>query len=168
MDRVSYNSLLGLYRVLSLVFLLLTSLVHAEERSENMDLKALLVPAAQLKERLDQNPSDYEALQGLGIVYHNMALKDFKAYAKKAAQYLEQAYQKKPDDNVALCYLGSAYTMLAKDAWNPMSKLSYVNKGIECMDKAVRKDPDNITMRLTRANNSKALPKFLNRGSIAY
>jgi hypothetical protein len=34
MDRVSHNPLLGLYRVLSLVFLLLTSLTHVEERLE--------------------------------------------------------------------------------------------------------------------------------------
>lgn len=133
-----------------------------------MDLQALSVKAAQLKERLDQNPSDYEALQGLGIVYFYMALKDSKTYAKTAVQRLEQAYQKKPDDNVVLCYLGSAYTLLAKDAWNPFKKSSYANKGFERMDEAVRKDSDNITIRLTRAYNSKNLPRFLNRRLFAY
>jgi tetratricopeptide (TPR) repeat protein len=168
MDRVSHSLMFNLFRVLSLVFLLLTSLAYAEERPENMDLKALLVQAAQLQNRLDQNPSDYETLRGLGTVYHSLALKDSKAYAKKAVQYLEQAHQKRIDDNVVHCYLGSAYTMLAKDASNPFDKLSLVNKGIECMDKAVRKDPDDITVRVTRANNSMRLPKFLNRRSIAY
>jgi hypothetical protein len=169
MDRVSHSSMFNLFRVLSLVFLLLTSLAYAEERPENMDLKALLVQAAQLQNRLDQNPSDYEALRGLGTVYHSMALKDSKAYAKKAVQYLEQAHQKRIDDNVVLCYLGSAYTLLAKDAWNPISKVYDLNKGVEYMDKAVRKDPDNITVRLIRANNSKALSnKYLSRRSIAY
>jgi tetratricopeptide (TPR) repeat protein len=168
MNHVSHNLLVGFYRVLTLVFLLLTSLAHAEERPENMDLKALLAHVDQLKGRLDRNPSDCEAQQGLGIVYYYVAIKDPKTYTQKAVQYLEQAYQKKPDDNVVLCYLGSVYTMLAKDASDPMSKLSYVNKGIEYMDKAIRKDPDNITVRLTRANNSKASPTFLNRRSIAY
>ncbi len=168
MVRVTYKSVIGLSGVLGLVLVLLTSPVHAEERYENMDLKALSGKAVQLQQRFDQNPADYEALQGLSIVYHFMASKDSKAYAKKAVQYLEQAYQKKPDDNVALCYLGSAYTMLAKDAWNPISRLSDVNKGVGYMDKAVRKDPDNIAIRMTRANNSKALPKFLGRRSIAY
>jgi ribosomal protein S15P/S13E len=106
MDRVSHSSMFNLFRVLSLVFLLLTSLAYAEERPENMDLKALLVQAAQLQNRLDQNPSDYEALRGLGTIYHSLALKDSKAYAKKAVQYLEQAHQKRIDDNVLLCYLG--------------------------------------------------------------
>jgi len=154
--------------VLGLVFFLLTSLVHAEERPESMDLNALKTRAAELQQRLDQNPSDYDALQGIGIIYHNMALKDSKTYTKKAVQYLEQAYQKKPENNVVLCYLGCDYTLLAKDAWNPISRLSNLNKGFAYMDKAVRMDPDNITVRLYRGNSSKALPKFLNRRSVAY
>ena len=88
------------------------------------------------------------------LVNHYMVLKDSKAYAKKAVQYLKQAYQRKFDDYVVLCYLGSAYNLLAKDTWNSFDKLSHVNKGIECMDKAIRKDPNNITMRTIRANNS--------------
>jgi tetratricopeptide (TPR) repeat protein len=168
MDRVFRSSLPGMFGVLCLVLLLVASQVRAEERPENMDLKALLAQAAQLQQRLDQDPSDYDALRTLGIVYYAASLKDSKAYTKKAVRYLEQAKQKKFDDNVVLCYLGSAYTMLAKDAGDPMSKSSYVNKGIECMDKAVRMDPENISVRLIRANNSKNLPKFLNRRSVAY
>ncbi len=168
MKRISHNSLLNLFRVLSLIFLLFTPLAYAEERPESMDLDALKGRAAELQQRLDQNPSDYEALRGLGIVYHSMALKDSNAYAKKAVQYLEQANQKKFDDTVVLCYLGSAYTLLAKDASDVSSKMSNVSKGIGLMDKAVRIAPDDISVRLIRANNSKNLPKFLNRRSVAY
>jgi tetratricopeptide (TPR) repeat protein len=154
--------------VLSLVFLLFASPVHAEERPENMDLKALLVQSAQWQQRLDQDPSDYEALRGLGIAYHSMALKDSKAYAKKAIRYLEEANRKKPEDAEVLCCLGNAYTLLARDASDESSKMSNVSKGIGLMDKAVRMDPGNIAVRLIRANNSKNLPKFLNRRSVAY
>lgn len=168
MDRVFRSSLSGKFGVLCLVLLLFASQVRAEERPENMDLKALSVQAAQLQQRLEQNPADYEALKGLGIVYHGMALKDSKAYAKKAVQYLEQANQKKSDETEVLCYLGSAYTLLAKDAGDLVSKSSYMNRGVEYMDKAVRMDPDNISVRLIRANNSKNLPRFLNRRSVAY
>jgi len=168
MDRTSRSSLFNLFRVLSVVFLLLTSLAYAEEKPEDKELAAVLAQITQLQQRLDQNPSDYEALRDLGIAYHNAALKDSKVYAKKAIEYLEKAHAKKMDDNVVLCYLGSAYTLLAKDASNPMDQMSFVNKGVEYMDKAARKDPDNITIRMTRANNSKSLPKFLNRRPIAY
>jgi tetratricopeptide (TPR) repeat protein len=169
MNRVSKKSLVGLYWMLGLVLLLSASWAHAEVRPENMDLKALSARAVQLRQLLDQNPSDDESLQGLGIVYHSMAIQDSKAYAKKAVQYLEQAHQKRPDDYVVLCYLGSAHTLQAKDASNPMCKVYHLNKGVEYMDKAVRKDPENITVRLIRANNSKALsPMFLSQRSIAY
>jgi tetratricopeptide (TPR) repeat protein len=165
MDRVSHRSLLG---VLGLVLLLLTSLVHAEERPESMDLNALKARAAELQQRLNQNPSDNDALKNLGIVYYAAALKDSKAYAKKAIQYLEKAYQKKSEDAEVLCYLGTTYTLLAKDASDLASVTSNTNKGIGFMDKAVRMDPDNISVRMIRANNSKYLPKFLNRRSVAY
>lgn len=167
-NRFFRSSVLNLCGLLSLVILLFASPVHAEERPENIDLKTLLAQAAQFQQRLDQNPADYEALQGLGIVYHSMALKDSKTYAKKAVQYLEQANQKKSDDTVVLCYLGNAYTLLARDASDKSRKMSTVSKGIGFMDKAVRMTPDNITVRLIRANNSKNLPRFLNRRSIAY
>ncbi len=169
MNLISKKPLLGPYWVLGLVFLLLASWAYALERLENMDLKALSARGAQLKEHLDKNPAEYESLQSLGIVYHNMAIQDSKSYAKKAVQYLEQAHQKKPDDYVVLCYLGSAHTLQAKDASNPMCKVYHLNKGVEYMDKAVRKDPENITVRLVRANNSKALSSiFLSQRSTAY
>jgi tetratricopeptide (TPR) repeat protein len=133
-----------------------------------MDLNALKVRAAELQQRLDQSPSDYETLRDLGIVYYAAALRDSKAYAKKAIQYLDQTYQKKAEDAEVLCCLGTAYTLLAKDASDLSSITSNVNKGIGFMDKAVRMDPDNISVRLIRANNSKSLPKFLNRRSVAY
>jgi tetratricopeptide (TPR) repeat protein len=160
--------LVGLYGVLGLVLLLLASLVHAEERPENMDLDALKAQASEWQQRLDQNPSDYDALRNLGIVYYAAALKDSKAYSKKAIQYLDQTYQKKPEDAEVLCCLGSTYTLLAKDSSDLSSITSNVNKGIGFMDKAVRMDPDNITIRMIRANNSRNLPKFLNRRSVAY
>jgi hypothetical protein len=168
MNRVSHSPLFDLVGALCLVFLLSTSLAYAQEKPEDKELAAILAQITQLQQHLDMNPSDYEALRDLGIAYHNAALKDSKTYAKKAVQYLEKAHQKKMDDNVVLCYLGSAYTLLAKDASNSMDRMSYVNKGVEYMDKAVRKEPENITIRMIRANNSKSLPKFLNRRPIAY
>jgi tetratricopeptide (TPR) repeat protein len=168
MDRVSHHSWIRLCGVLGLIFLLLASLAHTEERPESMDLNSLKARAAELQQRLDQNLSDYEALRSLGIVYYAAALKDSKAYAKKAIHYLEEANQKKPEDAEVLCCLGTTYTLLAKDASDLASITSNTNKGIGFMDKAVRMDPDNISVRMIRANNSRYLPKFLNRRSVAY
>lgn len=167
MNRIFYNFLRGLWGV-SLIFLLLTPSAQAEKGLEEMDLPALSGEAAQLQKRLDRNPSDYEALQGLGIVTHYMAIKDSKAYSKKAVQLLEQVQKSKPEDYMVLCCLGSAYTLMAKDAGSPAARADFFNKGVEYMDKAVRKDPNNYRVRMIRANNSKGMPKFLNRRSIAF
>jgi hypothetical protein len=168
MNRIFQSLLLGPYVVMSLVFLLPASLAQAEERPGELDIKTLKGQIVQLKARLDQNPGDYEALQGIGIAYHDLAITDSKAYAQKAVQYLEKACQNKPDNNIILCYLGSAYTLLAKEVGDRSKQANYVNKGFEDMDKAVRKDPDNIAIRMVRGNNSRALPRFLNRRPIAY
>jgi len=163
----AYKSLKGFLEIgLSLLFLI--SSVQGGDRLENMDLTALSGEAAQVQKRLAKNPSDYEALQSMGIITHYMAIKDSKTYAKKAVQFLEQSLKSKPDNYTVLCCLGSAYTLLAKDAGNPMDKSRFSNKGFEYMDVAVRKDPDNIMVRMIRANNSKGLPKFLNRRATAY
>jgi tetratricopeptide (TPR) repeat protein len=167
MKSFFYKSLISLWGM-SLVLVFLAPLTWAANGLEEMDLKTLSGEAAPLQKHLDQNPADYEALQGLGIVYHYMAIKDSKAYAKKAVQVLEQATKSKPEDYMVVCCLGSAYTLMAKDDGNPMNALNLVNKGIEYLDKAVRKDPENVVIRMIRANNSKGLPKFLNRRSIAY
>ena len=116
---------------------------------------------------LDQNPSDYEALKALGIAYHIKARKDAREYAPRAVEFLSRAYEINKKDNETMCYLGSATTMMAKTTWNPISKMSYVNKGAGLMDKAVKRDPDNVSVRMTRALNSKSLPSFLNRVDIA-
>jgi tetratricopeptide (TPR) repeat protein len=162
------NALFHSIAVLSAVLLLLSPAIYAAERPENMDLKALQAQATQLQQNLDKNPSDYDVLLGLGVVYHALALKDSKAYAKTAVQHLERVHEKKLDDATALCYLGSAYSLLSKDASDTSTRSDYSNKGFAYMDKAVRKDPDNITVRMTRGGNARNLPRFLNRRSIAY
>jgi len=152
----------------SLTLFFLISAAWGEEKNQRADLDAMVKKIIKLQERFNQNPSDYEVLKEIGVIYHDLAQKDAKTYAKKAVNSLEEAQKVKPEDNVTLCYLGSAYTLMAKEFWNPVSKSNYVNKGIECMDKAVRKDPDNITVRMTRGINSTRLPGILNRRQVAY
>jgi len=122
---------------------------------------------SEFQKSLDKNSSDFETLKALGIVYHIKARKDAKEYAPRAVEFLSGAYEINRKDYETMCYLGSATTMMAKTTWNPIRKMSYVNKGTGLMDKAVKRDPDNVSVRMTRASNSKSLPSFLNRGDIA-
>lgn len=112
---------------------------------------------SELQARLKENPNDYDVLKGLGIAFHTKARKE-EASIPNAVEFLTKAYEMNKEDTETMCYLGSATTMMAKTTWNPMDKMRYVNDGTALMDKAVRKDPNNISVRMTRANNSKAFP----------
>jgi len=113
------------------------------------------------------NPSDKDSLKLLGIAYHNLGVNEVKGAPEKAVRYLERANQLSSDDYEVLAYLGSAKTMIARDSWNVVGKMSGINKGINIMDKAVREAPDNIPIRMVRANNSLKAPKFFNRSRVA-
>jgi len=133
----------------------------------NLKAEELSAKISEFKKRLEQNSSHYESIKGLGIAYHIKAQKDAKGFASRAVDMLTRAREINKKDYETLCYLGSATTMMAKTTWNPIKKMSYANKGIALMDKAVKRDPENITVRMTRGYNSMGLPGFLKRGGIA-
>ena len=149
--------------------LLVAPVVWAEDWHELQDMSdiGLSEKISEFQEKLNQNPADYEMLKAIGIAFHLKAKKDVKKYAPKAVEFLTRAHESNTKDYETMCYLGSATTMMARTTWNPIKKMSYVNKGTGFMDKAVRRDPDNVSVRLTRAFNSKNLPSFLERGHIA-
>jgi cytochrome c-type biogenesis protein CcmH/NrfG len=155
--------------VLVSLAVLAAPLAWGEDWHELQDLSdtELAEKIAELQDRLNQNPADYETLKALGAAFHIKAQEDAKQYAPKAVAFLTRAHEADTKDYETMCYLGSATTMMARTTWNPVKKMSYVNKGTGLMDKAVRKDPDNISVRLTRAFNSKGLPSFLERGHLA-
>ncbi|HPJ67147.1 MAG TPA: hypothetical protein PLQ82_12745 [Desulfobacteraceae bacterium] len=152
----------------SLLFISFSVSANDWHELTEMDHKNLIEKIDELQKELDQDTSDYETLKGLGIAFHTMARNDAKAYASKAVKFLSRASEADKGDYEVMCYEGSALTMMAKTAWNPIKKMYYVNKGTSLMDKAVRSAPNNITVRITRAVNSKSLPSFLGRGDIAF
>jgi len=160
---------LAIAGIIMAIAFLLTAPVSAKDWHELRDLDdgQLAEKISVLQKILDQNPSDYETMKGIGIAYHRMAKKNAKKYAPKAVEVLAKAFEANKKDYETMCYLGSATTIMAQTTWNPMKKMSYVNKGAALMDKAIRKDPDNVSVRMTRAYNSKNLPSFLNRGHLA-
>lgn len=116
---------------------------------------------------LKENPDDVGALKVLGIAYHNLSVLGKKGVSEKAFSILNKAHQLAPDDYEILVYLGSTRTLLGRDATFPLTRLYQVNKGCRIMDDAIFNAPDNIVVRMTRANNSLALPSFFNRAKYA-
>ncbi len=154
--------------VAAVVLLLTPVLSLAQDQFYVMDLNALTAQAEQFSKRLDKNPSEYEALRGLGAVRYYMAVRDAQIYVKEAIQTLEKALKVKPDDNGVLCYLGSAYLIMARDESDPAPQMSYVGKGLEMMDAAVKRSPDDISIRIIRGYTTRAMPVFLGRRHTAY
>ncbi|MBN1849772.1 MAG: hypothetical protein JW932_14440 [Deltaproteobacteria bacterium] len=169
MEKQNDFRLLGKMGIIFVATILFMTVSMAKDWSEfnKMSESKLTAKINEFEKRLNQKPDDFEALKALGIAYGVKARDDAKKFAPQSVDTLSRAYKMNQNDFEVLCYLGNSTTMMANTTWNPMKKMSYANKGIALMDKAIKKDPDNITVRLTRANNSKRLPEFLNRGDVA-
>lgn len=118
---------------------------------------------AVLEDSLKHDPENKVLLLKLAIQYHNLALRGDKDATEKAEDVLHKLLKLDSLDAEAYCWLGSLLTIKGRDAWLPVSKVIYVNDGIEALDKAVKLAPQNISIRLVRANNSLSLPGFFNR-----
>lgn len=116
---------------------------------------------------LAKNPNDQQALEQLGIYYHNRGGDGDKKAVKKSVACLERLLKLDGRNVLALAYYGSAVTMQGRDAWMPWNKMKYVNLGTGKLDKAVMIDSANVRVRLVRAVNSTNLPAFLNRRPFA-
>ncbi|NOY09411.1 MAG: hypothetical protein GXP33_11295 [Spirochaetes bacterium] len=120
----------------------------------------------QLKREIKENPGNWEAMFRLGVIYHDMANLYHQPTARSAVKMFKEAYKIK---NLPLikAYQGSALTLIARDAVNPLIKLDTVSRGIKLIDEAVREAPDNLTIRMLRAQNSYALPEMFKRRKLA-
>lgn len=167
--RITKTFALRVFIVLALGNFIFAGISTAAEWQglHSLDEKGLTKKIDEFEKELDENQDDYHLLKAIGIAYHIKATGDAETFAPKALQVLEKTHKINPEDPVALCYLGSTTTLMANTTWNPIKKSSYANKGIAMMDKAVRNDPDNVSIRLTRAFNSKGMPDFMDRKSIA-
>ncbi len=166
--RFLASHLAGVGIILSIVLLFSSTILakdwHELTRMTETELSEMI---AEFQKRLDQDPDDYEMLKAIGIAYHTKCLKDPKKYTPMAVKFLTRAYEINRKDYMTMCYLGSATTQMTRTTWNPMKKGDYANRGYALMDKAVKKAPDNISVRLTRGFNAKYSPSFTGRREIA-
>lgn len=102
-----------------------------------------------------QKENDENAPLFVGVAYHNLALIDSEKYSKLSIEWIDK-YKGSRFASVALAYKGSAITLVAnalskkKDFMGAAAKL---NEGFELLDKAIKIDPNNVTIRFLRAEN---------------
>ena len=109
-------------------------------------------------------PPELVPILGQAIRDHDRAREGEKGLAKKITERLEAVSPEEGGDHPVLrAYLGSAYTLRARDAWSPLNATRYANRGIRILDEAVELAPDNFTVRAVRAFNNLALPAMFGR-----
>lgn len=65
------------------------------------------------------------------------------------------------DNGVLLCYKGAAQLLRAKYVYNPYTKLTCFSNGKKLVEKAIKKDPDNLEIRFVRYCIQENTPGFL-------
>lgn len=101
-----------------------------------------------------------------GKELYNAAARDGEK-TDAALAYYEELAKEFPEDPFVKAYQGSVYTLKARDASSPLSKMNWVRKANKSFDKAVETLPGNIFLRIERGQNSLYLPSFLGRFKVA-
>ena len=132
-------------------------------------LPAAVVPPAPATTTVPMTevPAEYAALREQGIALHSRAVEGDEDAAGKAVTQLERYLERFSTDIEARAYLGSAYTLMARDASSVVNRMRYANRGLRHLDRALDSGPGEFTVRLVRANVNSNLPKMFERGSAA-
>jgi len=113
-----------------------------------------------------EDPQNIDLAIELGIAYHDAGLEGDKDSVTKAIRILEDVLKRR-DLGLARAYLGSSFLLRARDDWNPFGKLLNLNQGIDHLDRAVEGNPDDILIRVIRANAYANIPAFFGKLDVA-
>jgi hypothetical protein len=108
-------------------------------------------------------PAELPAALAQAIALHDAAVAGDEKAASAAREALADLVSAEPDNAVALAYLGSTHAVIARDAFNVVSKMSNTNKGLRHLDKALELAPQDVTVRMVRANVNWNLPEMFGR-----
>lgn len=118
---------------------------------------------AELERRRLADPTNALVLLALGRLYHWKGSEGDREAVGKAEECLVRLGRLDPSNARARALLGSTWTLQARDARMPTTKLKLARRGLAEMDAAVRDAPDDPEVRFTRACNNVSLPAFLRR-----
>lgn len=138
-----------------LLFMCLVSLGHSQVKIDS------------LKTYLKNDPNNIEAMAELGVAYHDLGVAGDKNAVESGEKIFNQILEQDSSHAVSLAYLGSIYSLKARDAAMPWNKMKHAKKGIELLDHPAVVHSDDVQVHLIRAMNSYQVPKFMNRLKIA-
>ncbi len=147
------------------MFLFIFSTIYAQQQKINdfTSLTNVKIIEQEIKKIEKKKKLNKKDSLNLVILYHNLALykKELKT-TERAIEKIEKIY-KKNKTPIITTYYGSTLTLIGRDSKNPVIKIQYVKKGLKYIDKAIEEKPDNLFIRMVRANNNLELPSFFKR-----
>ncbi|MEM7162299.1 MAG: hypothetical protein AAF487_07635 [Bacteroidota bacterium] len=81
--------------------------------------------------------------------------------SENTAEKLEELRQIKERNGLMTAYEAAMEALMAKVAWNPLSKIGHVKKSQEIFDKAIEMDPRNVEIRFLRFSVEWHIPRWL-------
>jgi hypothetical protein len=121
---------------------------------------------AEFQKELAADPANVQLLMQAADFCHDEGGNDNTEAVKWAEKYYREVLRLEPGNALALARLGSTYTMKARDAFWPFTRLSLVKEGNRMMDQAVELAPKDVQVRLTRVENNRHMPGWLGREKI--
>jgi len=120
------------------------------------------------KEETRQEESHGEEFSAEGIKLHSLALEGDEEATHKGFELFEKIYREKPHDPQVMAYYADHLSMTGRDSKNPTDMFANAIKAMKMLDKAVNARPDDLNIRLIRANQSYRLPEpFFRRTATA-
>lgn len=78
---------------------------------------------------------------------------------KQAHSLLKKIHSNVPDNHLVEAYFGSVTTLLGRDEVDPLERFKKVNKGLKMMDRVISQVPEDLEVRILRANICLRLPE---------
>lgn len=128
---------------------------------------AVLAGAVAWTDASAQTGGDWPPELQQAIDLHDQAASGEEGVAAEAVPLLQALLESEPGHAVALAYLGSAHTMMARDSSNVINKVRYSNRGLRYLDEAVELAPEDFEVLMVSMNVNKSLPAMFMRGSKA-
>ena len=120
---------------------------------------------ASLRSAAQGTPQDATAFFLLGRALHDLANQYEEPLGRDAVDALDKSYRLKSSP-LTKAYLGSAWTLVARDSKKTIEKIDCVAKGTGLIDEAVGEAPTDLIVRRVRYENSFALPDIFERKKI--
>ncbi len=135
-------------------------------KSKKVDQQAYSSSHEKNKQKI--NPTNYEGrsfedLFAEALALYNRAVSGDGKSAQKAVDLLAYLRSHKNGDNLVESYYGASNVLMGKHEKNPMNKGKWINKGLDIIDQAQKRDPHNTKIRILRGYACYHLPAYLNR-----